>query len=212
MNYKKIYDSLIEKGRNRHLDSYKESHHILPKCLGGSDDKWNLVDLTPEEHYLAHQLLAKMYPNNIKLIRAATMMVANRPTNKLYGWIKRRFANAQSIAYVGKGNSQYNTRWIYHELFGPKKIDFNLIEEYIQQGWFLGRKIKKCKIKKQRIYVSDEKLKKDILLYRNYYELYNSYGYQKFVEKTGYKYSQANLVQRFAKLLPEFSPQNGKKR
>ena len=64
MNYKKIYDSLIERGKNRNLNEYGEKHHIVPKCLGGSNKKENLVKLTPEEHYVAHQLLVKIYPNN----------------------------------------------------------------------------------------------------------------------------------------------------
>ena len=212
MNYRKIYQSLIDKGKNRKLDCYKEKHHILPRCLGGTDDASNLVDLTPEEHYIAHQLLVKIYPNNVKIIRAATMMVANRPTNKLYGWIKKRFAEAQSVAYKGEGNSQYDTKWVYHDLFGPKKVKFDLIEDYINQGWILGRKYKKPIIKKPRVYIDLNKREKDIEMYREYYRIYSVHGFQKFVELTGYKFSQANLVQRFALFLPEFKPQNGKKR
>jgi hypothetical protein len=64
MNYKKIYDNLISKGRNRVLNCYVERHHIIPKCMGGTDDEENLVELTPEEHYVAHQLLVKIYPKN----------------------------------------------------------------------------------------------------------------------------------------------------
>jgi hypothetical protein len=40
-----------------HLE-YSETHHILPKCLGGKD-KNNLVKLTAKEHYIAHALLTK---------------------------------------------------------------------------------------------------------------------------------------------------------
>jgi hypothetical protein len=212
MNYIKIYDSLVQRGKNRKLNCYKERHHIIPKCIGGTDDKTNLVDLTPEEHYVAHQLLTKIYPDNIKLVRAACMMIPNRPSNKLYGWIRRRLSTVQSISYKGKGNSQFNTKWVFHEMFGPKKIDCNLIEEYLQQGWFSGRKHKIDHVKKTRVYVTDEERKQNEILYREYYKLYNTYGFEKFVEITNYKYSQANLVQRFSKLLPEFVPQNGKKR
>ena len=94
MNYKKIYDSLIEKAKNRILEGYVEKHHIIPRCIGGTDDKENIVILTPEEHFLAHQLLVKIYPNESKLIFAAAMMIChnseNRNTNKLYGWLRRR--------------------------------------------------------------------------------------------------------------------------
>jgi len=61
MNHKKVYDSLIEKAKNRHLDEYCEQHHIIPRCMGGTDDKCNLVNLTAREHFLAHYLLAKMH-------------------------------------------------------------------------------------------------------------------------------------------------------
>ena len=74
MDYQKIYDSLIERARTRILDCYVEKHHIVPKCMGGSNRIGNLVELTPEEHYVAHQLLVKIYPNNHKLIYSAAMM------------------------------------------------------------------------------------------------------------------------------------------
>lgn len=35
----------------------KHLHHIIPKHMGGSDDSSNLVELTVEEHALAHKLL-----------------------------------------------------------------------------------------------------------------------------------------------------------
>jgi hypothetical protein len=43
-----------------------ETHHIVPKSLGGSDSKDNLVVLTPREHCLAHMLLARMYTGEAK--------------------------------------------------------------------------------------------------------------------------------------------------
>jgi len=95
MNYQRIYDRLIERGKNRVLTEYTESHHILPRCLGGSDDKDNLVDLTPEEHYLCHQLLVKIHPDDSKLLNAALFMTANgmgRRSNKVYGWLKRKYS------------------------------------------------------------------------------------------------------------------------
>lgn len=61
--YHKIYFDLIEKRLLCPLnksDAYCETHHILPKSLGGSDEKSNLVNLTAREHYLAHALLTKM--------------------------------------------------------------------------------------------------------------------------------------------------------
>lgn len=46
MDYAKIYDGLICNARNRKLSSYTEEHHIIPSCIGGSNERSNLVDLT----------------------------------------------------------------------------------------------------------------------------------------------------------------------
>lgn len=57
--YYQWYCSLVERGRKRQLNGYKETHHILPRCMGGPDNSENLVDLTGREHFLAHLLLVK---------------------------------------------------------------------------------------------------------------------------------------------------------
>ena len=100
MNYNSIYEKLITNAKSRSLDGYTECHHIIPQCLGGSDDALNLVDLTPEEHYLAHQLLVKIHPDNASLIYAARMMTVSSPKtdrskNKLFGWLRRKNQEAQ---------------------------------------------------------------------------------------------------------------------
>ena len=57
--YKTWHDNIIANGKNRVLDCYKEKHHILPRCLGGKDNKENLVELTAKEHFMVHMLLCK---------------------------------------------------------------------------------------------------------------------------------------------------------
>lgn len=57
--YKSWHDSIIAKAKNRKLSGYKETHHILPKSLGGSNEQDNLVELTAREHFLVHLLLCK---------------------------------------------------------------------------------------------------------------------------------------------------------
>jgi hypothetical protein len=66
--YYQWYQSLVLKAKNRKLDSavYKESHHIIPKCLGGDNSESNLIELTLREHYIAHLLLSKMYGGEAK--------------------------------------------------------------------------------------------------------------------------------------------------
>ncbi|MDO9003603.1 MAG: HNH endonuclease [Aquabacterium sp.] len=65
MNAYKIYHRLIIRAwlRQQPVDIY-EVHHILPTALGGTDDKTNLIKLTPREHRLADILLARMLDRN----------------------------------------------------------------------------------------------------------------------------------------------------
>lgn len=74
MNWKKVHDDIIERAKDRCLEGYSEMHHIIPKCLGGSDLPDNLVRLTAREHFIIHKLLCEIYPNESKLHWAAFMM------------------------------------------------------------------------------------------------------------------------------------------
>lgn len=73
MNYASIYFSLMEY-RKKNVIATGEVHHILPRCLGGDDSVTNLVRLTYREHYIAHRLLTKIYPENHSLKYAVYMM------------------------------------------------------------------------------------------------------------------------------------------
>lgn len=74
MNYANIYQQIVERALTREKPDYYETHHIVPRCMNGSNDPDNLIALTPEEHYVAHQLLVKMYPDHKQLVHAANMM------------------------------------------------------------------------------------------------------------------------------------------
>jgi hypothetical protein len=106
MNYQKHYDALINRAKNRLLEGYCETHHIIPRCMGGNDDPTNLVDLTAEEHYVAHQLLLKIYPENYSLLYAASMMtIGESRNNKLYGWLRKKMSDA----FIGDNNPTKRT-------------------------------------------------------------------------------------------------------
>jgi len=61
--------------------------------------------MTPEEHYVAHQLLVKMHPGNDGLVSAAVYMACGTSkqsrNNKLYGWLRRRHAERQRANLLG---------------------------------------------------------------------------------------------------------------
>lgn len=95
MNYAAHYDRLVRRARGRTLSGYKERHHVLPRCMGGGNEPENLVDLTAEEHYVAHQLLVKIYPDMRGLAIAAVRMSHQCTGNKSYGWLRNRVAELQ---------------------------------------------------------------------------------------------------------------------
>lgn len=79
MDYKKIYNQLINRAQSENRQKgcgiYFERHHIIPKCIGGTNDPTNLVLLTGKEHFIAHKLLCEIYLDNNKLHYALWRMM-----------------------------------------------------------------------------------------------------------------------------------------
>lgn len=206
MNYEKIYRCLIERARNRDLEGYYETHHIIPRCLGGDNSKKNLVKLTPEEHYVAHQLLVKMHPENFSLVKAAQMMIPSRPSNKLYGWIRRRFSEAQRMAQLGEKNSQYGKVWIHN--VSLRKSTRIYKEDPIPNGWEYGRvidfdrqeRLKKEKSIKLQKSLSKRKKTSSKRIKRKHNAFRKTEGYRRAKAKKLYKeFENSNLsLRKFA--------------
>ena len=85
--YTKCYYNIIDRAKSRDLskETYTEKHHIIPKSLGGLNNKDNLVKLTAKEHRLAHILLPRMTidPLHTKSMwYALWMMLRTKNTNQ----------------------------------------------------------------------------------------------------------------------------------
>lgn len=115
MDYLKHYELIISRAKNRTLEGYTEKHHIVPKCMGGTDDKENIAILTAREHYVAHQLLAMAYPEIPGLTLAVHLM--SSPTkhqirnNKSYQWVRVKAAEASSKMLKGKPRPKFSQDW-----------------------------------------------------------------------------------------------------
>lgn len=113
MNYQKIYDQLIEKRRRFPLTKnkkdpnyiYCEAHHIIPRCLNGSDDPNNIVNLTAREHFIAHYLLWKIHPCDGTLL-AFCMFKKGNP----HSCAKRNFKNSRLYASARIAFNEWNVR------------------------------------------------------------------------------------------------------
>ena len=114
MNYQRIYDEIIARAKTRDIDGYTENHHILPKCMDGTDNPDNLVKLTGREHFLAHWLLYKIH-GTPTLAYAWNAMCINshsnseRYTSKSFEYARIASGKAQSLRISGTGHHLYGT-------------------------------------------------------------------------------------------------------
>ena len=90
MNHLRVYENIIKNVQSLNRKRYKktdikyfyyERHHILPVCVGGGNNKDNLVLLTAKEHYICHKLLIHIYKSR-KLVCALNYMTYSKRYNK----------------------------------------------------------------------------------------------------------------------------------
>lgn len=134
MNYEKIYYDLCNycknvavvdrlKARNKNdyrLSAkviYTERHHIVPKHCGGGNELDNLVDLLPEEHYMAHLIRWKAFKdrNDFLSVRFIVNGVSNKQNVKdsmderTYSSLIRRISFWKQHIYEFRKTSSWHT-------------------------------------------------------------------------------------------------------
>lgn len=81
--YYNWYYNIINASRAREkCFSYTEKHHVIPKCLGGTNDKSNIAVLTAREHFVCHLLLVKMTTGKMhyQMKNAVSKFMQSSPT------------------------------------------------------------------------------------------------------------------------------------
>lgn len=95
----------MKRARDCQLFADYERHHIKPRCLGGTNDKKNIVRLTYREHFLAHWLLTKMTSGVAKqkmhLALARMCHRSGRQTRIIAGWQYALARKANSTGLMG---------------------------------------------------------------------------------------------------------------
>lgn len=145
MDYKVIYENIIEKAKTKEYHQYTEVHHIVPKCLGGSNKKENLVRLSYREHFIVHWILCKLYPDNYKIKAAFAKMLETNKNNK-------RIVSSYQFDAVKRVLKNINYPWLH------KKDPWNKGKTGLQIAWNKG--IKTGPATKDRIKKTSETLKK----------------------------------------------------
>jgi hypothetical protein len=120
MNYNKAYKNLLEKhGSKQKPEGYSERHHILPKCMGGSDEDDNLTYLSARAHYIAHAMLFFIH-RSPKLARAWFGMcdIHRKPERKItarqYEEAKKAFSKYHFMkeeGYRQKASENAKRQW-----------------------------------------------------------------------------------------------------
>jgi hypothetical protein len=134
MNYLSQYDELIATRiilcREKGDGVYYEWHHIKPICIGG-EKKGKMVLLTAREHYLAHWLLHKAYPQKHLLALAFWKMTIGtrlqgreKMTSRMYASAKRALSVAQRALNLGKRvKPEHLLKWSKHQNRARKIIN-----------------------------------------------------------------------------------------
>lgn len=151
MDYQKTYDQIIKRAKTRQIEGYVEKHHIIPKCMGGSNNISNLVKLTAREHFLCHQLLCEIYPEP-KLKIALWLMIIGKGKN-----IQNNYKiNISSRIYE-------KLKIEAREIIKNKLKGRKLTEQHIQsiRDSHLGKKkSEECKIKMRKPKRNTDKMRK----------------------------------------------------
>ena len=103
------YISIIEKSLKRNhtkkVNDGFENHHILPQSCGGDNSIYNLVALTPREHFIVHLCLIKMFKKEkyrgkmiyaLMNMRASNGLQNRKNTSKIYEYFKLKWIELHS--------------------------------------------------------------------------------------------------------------------
>ena len=117
MNYQRIYNEIVDRAKLREIQEgiYYESHHILPKSMGGSNDEDNLVNLTAKEHYLCHWLLYKIHKTASmacawRFMTYGHKKMSGRYTSRSFKYAREAYAKEMSIRMSGINNPMFGKK------------------------------------------------------------------------------------------------------
>lgn len=119
--YTNWYYSLIQTAQQRSaIVGYTENHHIIPRSLGGTNSKINLVRLTAREHFVCHILLTKMTTgNDYYKMSYALHMISNVknigegryiPNSRAYVYSKKLFKEAVCAYWTDEKRKEHSDK------------------------------------------------------------------------------------------------------
>ena len=155
--YTKWYHAIVQNANLRILPdgTYVESHHIIPRSLGGNNSKENLVKLTAREHFVCHLLLTKMVtgPAQYQMLSAVTRFRQSRKYQKriLTSWEYQKIRQCAISARTGQRHTNEARQKIkdkHHDVSGANNPRAKHIQAVAPDGTvynLLGTLKKFCK-------------------------------------------------------------------
>lgn len=104
--YTVIYYAIIAQARSsprkKKTGTYYENHHIIPRSIGGTNSKDNLVLLTAKEHYVCHRLLLKMVEGGArsKMYAALTFLQGRHKASEYPAYSARKYESDRKRCVV----------------------------------------------------------------------------------------------------------------
>jgi hypothetical protein len=126
-----LVDNAKSQDRKKGLGEYFESHHVLPRSMGGDNKKSNIVLLTPKEHFVAHHLLCKMHQTK---------------SMKIAFWM---------MCHTSKSGTKRDIR-ITSSVYEKSRADFSILAASIFSKANKGRKLSQEQIEKLAAHRSDK--------------------------------------------------------
>lgn len=168
MDYQKLYNNIIENAkllnRVKSIDNYYEIHHILPKCLGGTNDEKNLVILTAREHFLCHKILTYIYPCNSKIMFGFQMMVYTHKNSRNLKLSSRDYAYLKYLRFsngVSEETKQKMRNAERKEMSDDSRLNISKgLDLYYNSSEMLEKKRLKLQEREQKI--ANKELKKKL--------------------------------------------------
>lgn len=193
--YKKVYDSIIERGKLRGnnkeiLNYYTEAHHIIPVCRGGTET----VLLTYKEHVICHYILYRLNLDDFSILQSVIAVISRgntfqerdtyRPSKETLKYFTKKLSEGRK----GKKHSEITKKKISESNKGRKMSET------------LKEKLKKLSTGRK---ASDETKKRMSESHKNISEeirrnISNSQKGRKHSEETKQKISESNKGRIFS--------------
>lgn len=130
MNYKQIYDSIIRIAQQsirskQDQEIYYEGHHVVPKCLNGSNNKDNIVLLTAKEHFICQgkkrpQISGENHPMYGKFHSEETKIKISKANKGRLAWNKNTPRSEETKRKISETLKKRNSNNCKYEIKNEK--------------------------------------------------------------------------------------------